>query len=78
LDDLTRLIKLGDLDGIKLRVMQIYREREELERITQEVESRVIPAMKDAIEGRDRQIREIHNMGMQLQNEAKEQIIGVK
>ena len=31
LDDLTRLHKLNDFDGIKLRVLQIYRERTDLE-----------------------------------------------
>lgn len=29
MEDLTRLIKLGDVEGIKLRVMEIYREKEE-------------------------------------------------
>jgi hypothetical protein len=31
LDDLTRLHKLNDFDGIKLRVLQLFRERSDLE-----------------------------------------------
>lgn len=60
LDDLTRLIKLGDSDGIKLRVMQIYRERDEIERVCEEIEYKVVAAMKDAIEVRDKTIAEMH------------------
>ena len=36
LQDLNRLIKLQDFKGLKLRVMQIYKEREEQERIIEE------------------------------------------
>jgi hypothetical protein len=64
LDDLSRLIKLGDGDGIKLRVMQIYRERVEIERICEEIEYKVIANMKDAIEARDKAISDIHTMAL--------------
>ena len=64
LDDLSRLIKLGDGDGIKLRVMQIYRERGEIERICEEIEYKVIASMKDAIEARDKAISDIHSMAL--------------
>ena len=36
MQDLNRLIKLQDFEGLKLRVMQIYKEREEQERIIEE------------------------------------------
>jgi hypothetical protein len=36
LDDLTRLHKLNDFEGIKLRVMQIFRERLDLETLFEE------------------------------------------
>lgn len=29
IDDMNRLVKLGDMEGIKLRVIQIYREKQE-------------------------------------------------
>jgi hypothetical protein len=64
LDDLSRLIKLGDGDGIKLRVMQIYRERSEIERICEEIEYKVIANMKDAIEARDKAISDMHTMAL--------------
>lgn len=72
LDDLSRLIKLGDGDGIKLRVMQIYRERGEIERICEEIEYKVIANMKDAIEARDKAITDIHSMALSSQNECRE------
>jgi hypothetical protein len=64
MEDLARLIKLGDGDGIKLRVMQIYRERGEIERIFEEIEYKVIANMKDAIEARDKAIQDIHSMAL--------------
>jgi hypothetical protein len=64
MEDLARLIKLGDGDGIKLRVMQIYRERGEIERICEEIEYKVIANMKDAIEARDKVIQDIHLMAL--------------
>ena len=64
MDDLSRLIKLGDGDGIKLRVMQIYRERSESERRCEEIEYKVIANMKDAIEARDKAISDMHTMAL--------------
>jgi hypothetical protein len=64
LDDLARLLKLGDADGIKLRVMQIYREREDLERVCEEIEYKVVAALKDGIEARDKAIGEMHIAAM--------------
>ena len=72
LDDLSRLIKLGDGDGIKLRGMQIYRVRGEIERICEEIEYNVIANMKDAIEARDKAITDIHSMALSSQNECRE------
>ena len=64
MEDLARLIKLGDGDGIKLRVMQIYRERGEIEKICEEIEYKVIANMKDAIEARDKAIQDIHSIAL--------------
>ncbi len=64
LDDLTRLIKLGDSDGIKLRVMQIYRERDEIERVCEEIEYKVVAVMKDSIDGRDKAITDMHSAAL--------------
>jgi hypothetical protein len=36
LNDINRLIKLNDFEGLKLRVMQIYREKEDQDKILDE------------------------------------------
>jgi hypothetical protein len=78
LDDVERLVRLGDTEGIKIRVMQMYREREDAQRICQDSVEKVIPCMREAIEARERAIAEINMVAMSVQNECREQIILVK
>jgi hypothetical protein len=69
LDDLTRLHKLNDFDGIKLRVMQIYRERSEMEELVRDAFKVAESYLEDA-EKRERYMQEVREAVRRGQDEA--------
>jgi DNA repair exonuclease SbcCD ATPase subunit len=77
LDDLTRLHKLNDFDGIKLRVMQIYRERTDLEDLTRDSCKLAEWYLQEA-EKREMAVSEAREAARKGQDEANALINGVR
>ena len=55
--DLARLIKLNDLEGVRLRVLQIYREKQEQEKLIEEMDNQT-QLMGEQLEKKDQLIDE--------------------
>ena len=57
MSDLTRLIKLNDLEGVKLRVLQIYKEKAEQDKLIEQIETQT-HTMGEELERREQLISE--------------------
>ena len=57
MQDINRLIKLGDHEGVKLRVIQIYKEKTEQDKLLREIDND-IDNLRNELETKDKLLEE--------------------